>query len=265
MHVEDLVNFWKALDSKTAPFAHPEDLPILRSIKNGQLIDEEPKKTYRDFVEGVRFANSDDRRLELSLLPVPYTGDLKKADIIILLLNPGLGDSDYWGEFNVPSYRERIERTLRQDLDDAEYPFCYLDPEICWSGGFRYWEKKFHSVISLIANEKFNGRYLDALRDFSSRLATVELVPYHSPTFGGHPLIGTLPSVNLIQRFVRENLLPDVENGEKTLIVTRRAKDWGMPVSPHVIVYQGWETRGANLGPASSGGKAILRRYGVGQ
>ena len=199
----------------------------------------------------------------MSLLPVPYAGDLKKADIIILLLNPGLGASDYWGEFSVPAYRERIEKTLRQDLSGAEYPFCYLDPEICWSGGFRYWEKKFHPLLSIIAKEKFNGRYLDALRHFSTRLATVELVPYHSPTFDAHSLVEKLPSVKQIQRFVRENLLPDVGAGKKSLIVTRRAKDWGMPVSPHVIVYQGWETRGANFGPTSSGGRAILKRYGI--
>ena len=97
----------------------------------------------------------------------------------------------------------------------------------------------------------------------SPRLATVELVPYHSPTFDGHSLIETLRSVKQVKRFVRENLLPDVEVGKKSLIVTRRAKNWGMPVSPHVIVYQGWETRGANFGPTSSGGRAILQRYGI--
>jgi hypothetical protein len=84
MHVDDLVSFWSRLDLQKPPFAHPDDLPVLRSTKKGRLIDEDPKKTYREFVEGARFGDSRDRRLELSLLPVPYAGDLKKADIIIL-------------------------------------------------------------------------------------------------------------------------------------------------------------------------------------
>ena len=66
---------------------------------------------------------------DLSLLPVPYGGDLQVAEIFVLLLNPGFAFADYYAETRVPEYRHRLERTLAQDFDGTDFPFLWLDPE----------------------------------------------------------------------------------------------------------------------------------------
>src|SRR6185295_11273508 len=100
-----------------------------------------------------------------------------------------------------------LRMNLSQSFEGVEFPFLWLDPEFCWHGGFVWWEKKLREVITLIAAERFKGRYLDALRNLSTRLAHIELVPYHSPSFRGHALINDLPSVNAARRFVQDALV----------------------------------------------------------
>jgi hypothetical protein len=195
-------------------------------------------------------------------LPVPYIGNLNQADILIFLLNPGFTYSDYWAESKMPGFRVRLERNLQQSFEETEFPFLYLDPEFCWHPGFIWWEKKLRDVITDIAKQYFNGKYRAALRDLSRRLACLELVPYHSASFGDHALIEQLPSVQVVRQFVRDTLVPDANAHKRTLIVTRQVKVWGLPTNTkNTVVYEGGHTRGASLSVKSSGGDAILKRY----
>jgi hypothetical protein len=92
--MEELTGFWSRCDLRTAPFAHPDDWPILRR-RNGRYIDEE-RLDFEEFLRSSRFGAFEDDRLHLSLLPVPYVGDLQRADIVVLLLNPGFGFVDHY-------------------------------------------------------------------------------------------------------------------------------------------------------------------------
>jgi hypothetical protein len=180
------------------------------------------------------------------------------------MLNPGFSFTDYYGETRVPKFRLRLEQTLVQNFEGTEFPFIGLDPEYCWSAGFCWWEEKLRDVITIIAATKFNGRYLDALCDVSKRLAAVELVPYHSPSFIAHRLITNLPSVKVAVQFAQEVLLKAAKQGDKTVIVTRGAKLWGFREGTrNPIVYPRGLARGASLGRRTPGGKAILERYGI--
>jgi hypothetical protein len=258
----DLINFWRRCRLAAPPFAHPDDLSILRQ-KGAKLIDDEPTN-FDTFIAGNRFGDFDDRRLHLSLLPVPYVGDLSRAKIVILLLNPGFSYADYWAETKMPAFRKRLEDNLQQSFKGVEFPFFGLDPQFCFHGGFVWWEKKLRDVTTAIAKKKFKGRYLDALRYLSGKLACVELVPYHSSSFRAHALIDQLPSVKMVQKFVRESLVPDADAGRRTLIVTRQARAWGLPPgTKNLVIYKGGHTRGASLSPNSPGGKAILQRYDI--
>jgi hypothetical protein len=253
----DLVDFWRRCDLTQAPFAHPDDLPVLRR-QEGRYIDEEPKD-FAGFVSSPRFGAFEDTRLHLSLLPIPYSGNLRTADIVVLLLNPGFSFSDYY-ESRSPEFCDRLKKTLAQNFTGVRFPFVWLDPEYCWHGGFRWWEQKLRAVISRIAKEKFSGKYLEALRDMSNRLALVELIPYHSSSFTAHGLIRDLPSACAARRFAQDA----ASQGDKTIIVTRQAASWNLSVeNDHLVVYEGGLTRGASLGPSSPGGKAILARYGI--
>jgi hypothetical protein len=258
----ELINFWQECKLAAPPFAHPDDLSILRQ-RYDRLIDAEPVN-FDTFISGPRFGDFNDHRLHLSLLPVPYEGDLSRAEIVILLLNPGFSYADYWAETNRPEFRQRLKDNLRQSFKEVGFPFLELDPQFCWHSGFAWWEKKLRSVITQIAAKKFNGRYIDALRDLSRKLACVELIPYHSQSFRAHAVIDHLPSVKMVRKFVRESLVPAANEGERTIIVTRQASAWDLPPgTKNVVIYKGGETRGASLSTNSKGGRAILSHYGI--
>jgi hypothetical protein len=257
-----LIEFWQRCRLEGPPFAHPADWPALKGA-GGRHIDAEPKD-FRAFVASDRFGDFADSRLHLSLLPIPYGGNLRTAEIFILLLNPGFSFTDYYAETCVPVFRNRLERTLAQDFGQTEFPFLWLDPEYCWHSGFVWWERKLRDVADCIAKARFNGRYLDALRDLARRVAHVELVPYHSPSFRAHRLIENLPSVRAAREFARTGLVTAANRGEKTIIVTRQVSAWGLsPETRNLIAYEGGLRRGASLGPTTPGGRAILARYGL--
>jgi hypothetical protein len=257
-----LINFWQRCPLDGPLFPHPEDWPVL-TRQGGRHIDAEPKD-FATFVAGARFGDFADTRLHMSLLPIPYGGDLRAAEIVILLLNPGFSFTDYYAETRVPAFRTRLERTLTQDFSGTEFPFLWLDPEYCWHSGFVWWERKLRDVAHLVAERRFNGRYLDALRDLARRVAHVELVPYHSPSFRAHGLIDDLPSVRLVRQFARTSLAAAATRDERTIIVTRQVSAWGLPPDTrNLIVYEGGQTRNASLGRTTPGGRAILARYGL--
>ncbi len=258
----NIVKFWNRLPLGTPPFVHPDDRPILEQNRRS-LSD--TKLDFDNFVNSDRFGAFQDHRFHLSLLPVPYVGDLIKADIFILLLNPGFDFVDYFAEWRMTKFKKSLEKNLRQRFRQADFPFLYLNPEFCWHGGFTWWERKFRDVATRIAEERFRGRYLDAIRDLAHRVAAVELVPYHSISFREHRLLRLLPSSRHAREFARNTLVPRANKGNATIIITRQCKEWGMEslTKRNIVCYTGGLTRGASLGRTTPGGKAILARYGI--
>lgn len=257
----ELIDFWQC-ELNSPPFAHPKDLDVLRS--NPRWIANDDPTDFASYIKSKRFEDATDDRLHLSLLPVPYVGNIRNAEIVILLLNPGFQYSDYWSETNNPEFRKRLKQNLQQSFDAVEFPFLFLDPQFCWPSGFMWWEKKLRDVLKEIALRKFSGNYHAALHDLSQRLACVELIPYHSRTFKDHKLISLLPSIQTAKRFVQTSLVQDAVSMKRTLIATRQVKEWGITKShPNVVTYDGGHARGASLGVKSKGGNAILKRYDI--
>jgi hypothetical protein len=190
-------------------------------------------------------------------------GDLKRADIIICLLNPGLEAGDFHAELRVPAFRAALSRSLRQDFRSGErYPFFFLDPQWCWTGGYRWWMKKLSGIISAISNHLSCG-FDDATAVLASRIASIELFPYHSTTFDMHRSLAELPSCREAREFVHRS----VNAADRVVIVTRQIKAWQLPESdtrrPNLVVYSGGQERGAHLSPSSTGGQAILSKLGI--
>lgn len=202
-----------------------------------------------------------DRRLHLGLLPEPFCGDLRSASIFVLLLNPGLGPTDYFGELQVPSFRAARLLNLRQPnagQHTRDVPFYMLDPAFSWHGGYNWWHRKFSGVISEIAVRRFLT-FAAAQQVLARELASIELVPYHSATFAdADGWLDGLQSVALARAFVRDVVIPRVARGDAIVIATRQVSQWGLPELPGVIRYTAGQARGAHLTPASPGGRAIL-------
>ena len=132
---------------------------------------------YRSWRKATRdpdFGKSDDKRLHLGLIPVPFIGDMLSASVYVLMLNPGFGPGDYF-EYKVPSLRRALIANLRQERKLGAMPFVFLDPRFAWHGGFGYWDRKLKGVMEALAASK--GMSLaDARSTLGSNLAVVQLV-----------------------------------------------------------------------------------------
>jgi hypothetical protein len=244
-----------------APFALDRDLHLLGSERGSRSVV--VHRSWREAWQAGDFCSSSDTRLHLGLLPQPFFGDVRRASIYILLLNPGLGPSDYYGEYEVPEYRATLAANLKQKLGKGATPFLFLDPRFAWHGGFNWWNGKLAQVIARLASAQ-GVSLADARSQMASVLASIELLPYHSSSFrDGGGWLRNLQSVDLARRFVAEFVLPRVRRSEAIVIVTRKVAEWKLPEQPGVVTYDAGEARGAHLTPESRGGRAILRRLGV--
>ena len=143
--VNPLVEFWRRYALEKPPYIHAEDKAALNQASP------DLKKRYFDcsvdtfdsFVKSDRFGNFENNRFFTALVPARYMGRLDEAGIVILMLNPGFEYVDYYAEYRMSGIKEMREKTFRQELDDFEFPFCWLNPEYCWHSGFVYWEKNF--------------------------------------------------------------------------------------------------------------------------
>jgi hypothetical protein len=258
--LESLVSFWRECDLNKPPFLHPYDrVEILK--RDPSIIHQTPL----DFGGFARKPGFSDQNLHLNLIPQPYGGDLKNAEVFILLINPGLGFTDYWGEEAVSGFRDRLKNNLHQNfIANQEFRFPWLDPTLCWHGGFVWWEKKLRDVIRIIAEKRFDNNYYHALSAVSTKIASIELVPYHSFSFGAHSLIKHLRSVELVKQFVKGHLAVKAQDGAATLIVTRQVETWGLQHdNKNIFCYSPGQSRTASLTANSDGGKAILRRFDI--
>src|SRR5579864_9844968 len=99
--VEQLIQFWRQFDvhEKNSQI-HPEDRRFL--LQNDFLLKDHDsfnkRLTFKDFVRDRRHFTPDSSALDFSLTPIPYVGDLRKAEVVILMLNPGLDYTCHYAE-----------------------------------------------------------------------------------------------------------------------------------------------------------------------
>ncbi len=248
----DLLEVWNGWIPTDYPFLFPGDDALLDKKWSA------PFTSWESFYGDESFGARGDTRFHLSLVPVPFTGDLRTAKVVLLLLNPGLEADDYYGEFKVPGFRQRLIDNLRQDFSKTDYPFVYLDPSISWHSGYHWWHGKFQGLISSLSKD-WGVTYADARRRFAKLVACVELVPYHSVTYGLPGKIRrALRSVVLARDHVQSVLRPRCETGEALIVVTRQTSAWGLSESLNTVMYSASEARAAYLTPSSRGGGRIL-------
>ncbi|MGV2181320.1 hypothetical protein [Rhizobium rhizogenes] len=257
---DQLIRFWSEMDFNGEPHVHPRDRDWLLHVKRSRKVTTAAPTTAEEWVMETRSS-----RVQLGLLPGPYGGDLRRADIIICLLNPGLAAGDFYGELKVPDFRNAIIRSIQQEFTPTDwFPFSCLDPQWCWTGGYQWWNKKFHRIILEIAKHH-SGNYVDATSYLAQRIAVVELFPYHSANFTMHRALSELPSCIKAREFVQES----IKDRDKIVIITRQIGAWKLADlahgQPNVILYSNGEERSAHLSPGSKGGNAILEKLGIPQ
>ena len=259
-----LLSEWRKWDPKDFPYVLNMDADVLASPSWKSSVAK--YRSWRKAIRDPDFCKPNDKRLHLGLIPVPFIGDMLNASIYVLMLNPGLGPGDYF-EYKVPRLRRALIDNLRQKRRRGVMPFVFLDPRFAWHGGFGYWDRRLKGVMEALAASK--GMSLtDARSTLGSKLAVVQLVPYHSAEFNQKAL-RQLPSVRLVKDFVRRRVAERVRAQEAIVIVTRQVKIWDQCLPEDlgeeqgIIRYAPKDARAASLSPKKSGGRAILRQFGV--
>ncbi|WP_437877275.1 hypothetical protein [Sorangium sp. So ce513] len=234
------------------------DEPVLEPWRGRALYTFD--STWDGYTSQATFGDGSDVRLHLSLVPVPFVGDVQRASVVILLLNPGLKPQDYYGELHVPSFQLRILGNLRQQFDRVECPFLCLDAVFSWHSGFAWWNAKLRGIIAVVA-KRLQVTYAQARTAVARSIAAIDLVPYHSESYGLPLRVEQrLRSVQLAREYVQSVLLPRAATGEVLVIAARKAQAWGIRSSSGVVVYSADMARAAHLTPSSSGGKRILEQ-----
>lgn len=258
MPTHSLIRAWRNWTSDAAPpYAFSADVNWLQSERSQRATV--VMTSWESAHSASDFAAPGDKRLHLGLLPQPYVGNLERASIYLLLLNPGLSASDYYGEHVVPEYRSALLKTIQQKLPATSCPFLFLDSRFGWHSGFRWWNKKFAAVIAQLSS-RWGVPFAVARAALATQLASIELLPYHSASFhDADRWLSRLASVQMARDFVHDVVLPRVKRREAIIIVTRKVKAWKLTEQRGVTLYHGGQARSAHLTPHSPGGAAILK------
>lgn len=233
------LSFWRKFTPGYAPFVHPEDAA---------------SQYLSDF--------------ELSLLPIPFIGNLNEAEAVVLMLNPGLDNEDIGWEEN-PLFRSALEQNLSQSFPVGSFPNFYLNPLFSEHPGAGYWAKsrglpgkrdpqKLNSIIKAVVCRD-GVTFPKAQEHVSRKVAIVQLVPYHSAALRRRQVLAELPSARQARGFV-EGL---IREKSKLVIAARSVSHWGFigPINAeHLVVYRPTLGRSASLTTTSEGGRALIAR-----
>lgn len=249
---------WRAFKPSSTVNILEADVDGIRNLRSNCVTA--PEYGWTQFIQDPQHGAEKDGRLHLSLTPIPFLGNIETAKVVVLLLNPGLGATDYYGEFRVPGFKDKLLANLRGDLSKHDYPFMFLDPAISWHGGFKWWNDKLRSVIFKIAEQKGTD-YATARQLLSRHLGAIELVPYHSEKFLlTEKQLDQLSSVDLARSYVHGPLSLRARSGLTRIVVTRKADVWGLKSAPPFIdVYDSKLARSGSLSIQSSGGNSIFQ------
>ena len=124
----ELIKAWKAQRFAKPPYVLDADSHLIPSAQSVVI------RSYEELIKRDIYGLADSK-FHLGLMPVPFIGDVERADIYIGLINPGLDlGSDYYVESTRPDFCEVLLRNLRQQLGSDDYPFYPLDPKWHWTG-----------------------------------------------------------------------------------------------------------------------------------
>jgi len=168
-----LLKAWRGLSLTHRPYI----------LAGDKIIKEycQPYKCFKDYVKKPDLATESPEKFHCGLIPVPYQGDIIKAKIYILALNPGFGPHDYYAESHDKAFRNARIQQLRQHGLDKDFPFMGLNPLFSWHS--RYWTNRLGDIIEIIKKHK-NLSDREASSLLSKSIACLEYIPYHSEKFG---------------------------------------------------------------------------------
>lgn len=238
-----LVDFWRKAPLDVAPYVHPEDVDILKKYRHGQYFNYQLLDIESFDQPGEH--QTDPRFLHLSLLPVPYVGNLEKADVFILMTNPGFGGIEYKWESGA-SRQDVIRKNCHQYFQEGESPFLFAREGWKNHPGYNYWKDNMKVLRELDLDFEV----------FMQRVAILQMVAYHSKdaTMLGR-LPQNLPSSRIAAQYA-QTLYERAKGEEILLLVKRQVKNWGFDElcesNNIVISRQPFEYRSSHFGTSEN-------------
>jgi hypothetical protein len=250
--IDNLIQFWRRLPEGAT--VHPDDKVLIDDKfieRYGRRLGSRSDLSAADKFFDQRVGNKKtlpiDDKPHFDLTPVPYTGDLKSADIFLLMVNPVLGYADY-GSDGCPEF----QKALRNNIDQKDNTSCLaLDTRFWWSSWFNYYERLLRPTIREYS-EKTETTYLEALNRFSARLAIIELAPYYSADSSWlTPRAKKLPSAKMAQAAAKQ-----LAQNKEVLVVVRWGREkWDLKSKKCCYIKAGKSRNDFKMGQ-----KAIVKR-----
>nr|WP_143840531.1 hypothetical protein [Novosphingobium panipatense] len=230
--IERLIAFWREFDFNAPLRVHPADRLVMNRIKG----------------------------FDTKFIPYPYIGDIRTADVWVLMLNSNVGFNDAKHEAE-PYFADRLSANLLQNFRDLEHPLLSLDPKLRHTGTYEYYNKR-NGIGKLVTEyaRRSGTTEIEARMDLARRLAIVQLFPYRSTTDVSRSLLGdSLASVRHAKAAVTNAL------ESKLVVVPRSVRAWGFEYGvqrEELFTFAASQARSASLlpGGACGGGDAILHR-----
>lgn len=177
-----LLNFWAKYRASPNSKFHPCDRARLQELNRQGDVDFVDARNLDEYIDSGH-SHHDGSHLHVHLLPTPYLGNPKKADIFFILMNPGFSDDAYFALSN-----KQFQNRLRQNLNGnagENYAFLYLDPRYCWTSGYQWWEQKLYRFGDVIAGNE-NLTHREGMQKLSQRICAIEMFPYASRALPWH-------------------------------------------------------------------------------
>lgn len=171
----------------------------------------------------------DDLKLDLSVIPLHFIGDIYNAKVLVLNLNPGI-DEKYLSFYNEnKEYQEKIFNNLTfKDTKFFEFDYYTENNEGYWSRlSFLFSDKYSEKIVRNESGD--NTEDLDMY--FTKNIALVEFFPYHSKKFSGikdiykstvKEMKKYLPSQQFVFNIIRDR----IEKENVIILFSRATTEW---------------------------------------
>lgn len=238
------------------------DLKYIKKLLNSKKYPP-VDKVDDDANEETKKAAKEKYKLRLNVYPQHFIGDIDKAKIIILSLNPGYNTEYY------DAYKKRInkngtkyEQIIKENLEMKRPSFHAF--ELANESDLGYWGNKMKCWVEDY-DKKDNKKIVESLKKITEDIALAEFFPYHSMTYNDmYDKLGegTSPNSNRkikdylpTQKFLFEKIKKriDDKNDEVIIILTRSFAKWYEAIEglrDYKHCYEVNNTRNFSLNPA---------------
>jgi hypothetical protein len=149
--------------------------------------------------------------------PDPFVGNLDKASVVFLALNPGFEPADIEINLQNPYFIKESRLNLTHQ---SSVSFFYLMDELKDTFGYKWWRKLLNPIMT---DEQIP---LEVIRE---NMMIIEYMPYHSRTYKHNKIV--LPS----QRYSFDLVRKTIEM--QKIIIVMRSKQFWLEAVPELASY----------------------------